>query len=102
MYHLLLLNLKTIITKYTLIDLKRTSFYLKKYMKLYYSLLALIIVGSSCSAQKTYWQQHADYKMDIKMDVTKHQFSGYQKLTYTNNSPDTLTSVFYHLYYNVL
>lgn len=34
------------------------------------------------------------------MDVDKHQFSGKQKLVYTNNSPDTLTKVFYHLYFN--
>jgi len=47
-----------------------------------------------------YWQQHADYSMTIDMDVKKHQFKGYQKLVYTNNSPDTLHSVFYHLYFN--
>lgn len=34
------------------------------------------------------------------MDVEKHQFAGKQKLVYTNNSPDTLTRVFYHLYFN--
>ena len=34
------------------------------------------------------------------MDVESHQFSGKQQLTYTNNSPDTLKRVFYHLYFN--
>ncbi len=34
------------------------------------------------------------------MDVEKHQFSGKQKIVYTNNSPDTLTKVFYHLFFN--
>ncbi|MFI3185218.1 MAG: hypothetical protein QX198_04490, partial [Methylococcaceae bacterium] len=34
------------------------------------------------------------------MDATRHQFKGKQKLVYTNNSPDTLTKVFYHLYFN--
>ncbi|MEM8568954.1 MAG: M1 family metallopeptidase, partial [Bacteroidota bacterium] len=29
-----------------------------------------------------------------------HQFTGDQKLIYTNNSPDTLTKVYYHLYFN--
>lgn len=38
--------------------------------------------------------------MEIDMDVEKHQFSGKQKLVYTNNSPDTLTKVYYHLYFN--
>jgi len=51
-------------------------------------------------AQKHYWQQEVAYVMDIDFDVKKHQFEGEQKLTYTNNSPDTLTQIFYHLYFN--
>ncbi|GLR16328.1 peptidase M1 [Portibacter lacus] len=38
--------------------------------------------------------------MDIDFDVDKHQFKGKQVLKYTNNSPDTLDKVFYHLYFN--
>lgn len=38
--------------------------------------------------------------MDIDFDVENHQFSGAQKLSYYNNSPDTLYQVFYHLYFN--
>lgn len=34
------------------------------------------------------------------MDVDRHQMQGTQRLTYTNNSPDTLRHVFYHLYFN--
>ncbi|TAE15439.1 MAG: M1 family peptidase [Bacteroidetes bacterium] len=52
------------------------------------------------TAQTARWQQKAEYQMDIDFDTQKHQFKGKQKLTYTNNSPDTLTRVFYHLYYN--
>ena len=51
-------------------------------------------------SQGTYWQQAADYKIEIDVDVEKHQFSGYQTLRYTNNSPDTLHKVYYHLYFN--
>ena len=47
-----------------------------------------------------YWQQHADYTMDIDMDVENYQFNGTQKLVYTNNSPDQLKEVFYHLQFN--
>src|SRR5690606_498498 len=47
-----------------------------------------------------YWQQHVDYKMEIDMNVENYQYSGKQQLKYTNNSPDTLTTVFYHLYFN--
>jgi len=48
----------------------------------------------------SYWQQHVDYTMEIDMNVQKHQYLGKQKLVYTNNSPDTLKKVFYHLYFN--
>ena len=47
-----------------------------------------------------YWQQHVDYTMDIDVNVKDYQYKGKQKLVYTNNSPDVLDKVFYHLYYN--
>ena len=34
------------------------------------------------------------------MNVNNHQYKGKQKLVYTNNSPDVLDKVFYHLYFN--
>jgi peptidase M1, membrane alanine aminopeptidase len=46
------------------------------------------------------WQQHIDYQMDIQMDVKNNQYTGIQKATYYNNSPDTLKVLFYHLYLN--
>lgn len=47
-----------------------------------------------------YWQQHVDYTMDVKMNVENYQYTGTQKLVYTNNSPDELNRVYYHLYFN--
>ncbi|WP_299108270.1 M1 family metallopeptidase [uncultured Winogradskyella sp.] len=47
-----------------------------------------------------YWQQHVDYSMDIDMDVNNYQYKGKQKLVYTNNSPDVLNRVYYHLFFN--
>lgn len=38
--------------------------------------------------------------MDIDMNVNTNQFNGKQKLVYTNNSPDQLKKLFYHLYFN--
>jgi hypothetical protein len=48
----------------------------------------------------TYWQQHVDYDMEIDMDVNTYQYQGKQTLKYTNNSPDVLNRVYYHLYFN--
>jgi hypothetical protein len=51
-------------------------------------------------AQYGYWQQKADYLMDIDFDVKKHQFEGKQTITYTNNSSDTLYNLYYYLFFN--
>lgn len=51
-------------------------------------------------AQTERWQQAVNYEMDVKMDVKRNQYKGAQTLEYTNNSPDTLDKVFFHLYYN--
>nr|WP_241483377.1 M1 family metallopeptidase [Kordia zhangzhouensis] len=55
---------------------------------------------TSSSATSTYWQQQVNYKMDVSMDVNNYQYTGTQKLVYTNNSPDVLDKVYYHLYFN--
>ena len=64
------------------------------------TLIALFIFVASAQNNTSYWQQKVDYKMEIDMDVENHQYKGTQELTYTNNSPDTLYRVFYHLYFN--
>ena len=38
--------------------------------------------------------------MVIDVDAEDRSYSGTQKLVYTNNSPDTISRVFYHLYFN--
>lgn len=66
-------------------------------------LVFILVLGCLCSNAQTYpgyWQQTVEYKMEIDFDVKNHQFKGKQTLVYTNNSPDTLDKVFYHLYFN--
>ena len=58
------------------------------------------IQNSQNTATSAYWQQHVDYNMDIDMDVKTYQYKGKQTLVYTNNSPDVLNRVFYHLFFN--
>ncbi len=69
-------------------------------MKTIISLLLILVAGNSVFAQPNRWQQKVKYVMDIDMNVQTNQFTGKQKLEYWNNSPDTLTRVFYHLYFN--
>lgn len=65
-------------------------------------LLSFLSLGlnSTFAQNAPYWQQHADYKMEVSMDVKNYQYKGKQELVYTNNSPDTLRKVFYHLFPN--
>ena len=46
------------------------------------------------------WQQRAEYTMDVDFDHTKHRYSGKQTLVYYNNSGESLSHAFYHLYPN--
>jgi hypothetical protein len=69
-------------------------------MKRFFYLTVCIFISAASFAQQGYWQQRAEYVMDIDFDATKHQLKGKQKLTYYNNSADTLYKVFYHLYFN--
>ncbi|MEP0712660.1 MAG: M1 family peptidase, partial [Algoriphagus sp.] len=63
-------------------------------------LFLLMVLSSGLFAQTGRFQQAASYQMDIDMNVQTNQYTGTQVLTYTNNSPDTLDRVFYHLYFN--
>jgi hypothetical protein len=64
--------------------------------------IAFIFSFSILFAQNStgYWQQHVDYEMEIDFDAKNYQYDGSQVLEYTNNSPDTLKRVFYHMYFN--
>lgn len=62
--------------------------------------IATISVTVFAQNNPSYWQQHANYKMDVDVDAKNYQYKGNQQLEYTNNSPDVLTTVFYHLYFN--
>jgi hypothetical protein len=69
-------------------------------MKIKLLMLALTAMTLTVSAQNDRWQQRVKYQMNVDFDAVKHQYKGTQKLVYTNNSPDTLYKVFYHLYLN--
>jgi aminopeptidase N len=47
-----------------------------------------------------YWQQDVYYQIKANIDETTDIITGEEKLTYFNNSPDTLHFVYFHLYQN--
>ncbi len=48
-----------------------------------------------------YYQQQADYKMDIELDDKNKKLSGKETITYTNNSPDDLEFLWVQLDQNM-
>ncbi|MBL7871282.1 MAG: M1 family metallopeptidase [Cyclobacteriaceae bacterium] len=66
-----------------------------------YTLLTTILFITSFSFGQDYrWQQRVEYTMNVELNSTHHRLKGDQKLVYYNNSPDTLTKVYYHLFFN--
>ncbi|RAV99524.1 M1 family metallopeptidase [Pseudochryseolinea flava] len=58
------------------------------------------ITFTLCFSQDFRWQQRVEYDMNVRLDVNTHRIAGTQKLVYYNNSRDTLSKVYYHLYFN--
>ena len=47
-----------------------------------------------------YFQQMVKFEIDVTLNDTAHTLSAYEKLEYTNNSPDTLEFIWFHLWPN--
>ncbi len=69
-------------------------------MKKLFLLLFPSLILAQNNPNPGYWQQHVDYKMEVNMDIKTYQYKGKQTLVYTNNSPDTLKRVYFHLFNN--
>ena len=66
------------------------------------SLLFIVFIAFAnlVIAQADRWQQHIDYKINAALDVATNIVKGSEELVYTNNSPDTLHKVYFHMYWN--
>ncbi len=68
-------------------------------MRIKFCFLWIQLIGMSLWAQEN-WQQRVDYDMQIEVDDAQFQYDGKMKLEYTNNSPEKLDKVYFHIYYN--
>jgi hypothetical protein len=46
------------------------------------------------------WQQQANFLIDVTLSDKDHTLDGFEKIIYTNNSPDTLKFIWFHLWPN--
>ena len=67
--------------------------------KLVLLLFSFFLFATSYS-QQNYWQQQVNYTIDVSLNDKEHTLDGYEKIEYTNNSPDTLQFIWFHLWPN--
>lgn len=63
-------------------------------------LLIFINFTAPCFSQQNYWQQQVNYTIDVSLNDKEHTLTGFEKIEYTNNSPDTLHFIWFHLWPN--
>ena len=61
-------------------------------MKTFFTTLVLTLAFNLSFGQ--YWQQEVDYTMEVSLEAKTARYTGFQKLVYTNNSPEKLNKVF--------
>ncbi len=49
---------------------------------------------------QTYWQQQTDYTIDVTLNDAEKTLDGFERILYTNHSPDTLYFIWLHLWPN--
>lgn len=47
---------------------------------------------------KNYWENHADYNIQVSFDPATQLLNGHETIVYQNNSPDTLKKIIFRLY----
>ncbi len=68
--------------------------------KLFIVGIAIVAFVSNVTAQADRWQQHIDYTINAALNVQTNMVKGTERIVYTNNSPDTLHKIYFHMYWN--
>jgi len=63
-------------------------------------ILSCLVWEGFATSNTSYWQQQCDYVIEVTLNDTLHVLEGFETITYRNNSPDTLKSIFIHLWPN--
>ncbi len=72
-------------------------------VRFYHSCLILICVSAHtlyAQPDSNYFQQQVDFKINVKLNDKQHTLSGFETITYKNNSPHTLKYIYFHVWAN--
>ena len=64
------------------------------------NLLFLLSIISTNTYTQNYFQQEVDYIIDVSLNDNLHTLKGFIEIDYTNNSPQTLDTLWFHLWPN--
>jgi hypothetical protein len=64
------------------------------------STLVALFLASQSFAQNAYWQQEVSYNINVALNDREHSLKGFLDLEYTNNSPDKLDFIWFHIWPN--
>ncbi|HZY35129.1 MAG TPA: M1 family metallopeptidase [Mucilaginibacter sp.] len=73
----------------------------KAFPAVFYPADGTLLRGGNGAPGAKYWQNHADYKLNVTLDTAAHTVSGTTLITYTNNSPDGLDFLWLQLDQNI-
>ncbi|MCS7188836.1 MAG: M1 family metallopeptidase [Bacteroidia bacterium] len=60
----------------------------------------VLLLSGLVLAQKPYFQQRVEYFIKVTLYPQEHMLRGHIRIVYTNNSPDTLWGLYFHLWPN--
>jgi Peptidase family M1 domain len=63
----------------------------------FYGDLHLATRSANGAPSPAYWQNRADYTLSVRLDTTHNEIEGSEKISYTNNSPDSLHTLWLYL-----
>ncbi|MDE3249405.1 MAG: M1 family metallopeptidase, partial [Bacteroidota bacterium] len=62
--------------------------------------LSCLAVCSLLLVRAQSWQQKVDFRIDVTLNDKEHSLDAFEKITYNNQSPDTLTYIWFHCWPN--
>ncbi len=63
-------------------------------------LLVILIATSNLLYSQKYFQQEVNYKIDVRLNDSIHEFTAFETVEYINNSPDNLEFIYFHIWPN--
>src|ERR1035437_1580070 len=68
--------------------------------KLHFLFIAVILIFSSVTEAQIYFQQEVNYTINVKLDDVFNEIKADESIEYINNSPNTLSFIYMHLWPN--